>query len=256
MVDTIKDPNSNTDERPARANKNFMRRRGGYDGEKEKSEFEERVIEIRRVSRTVKGGRRIRFRALVVIGNKKGKVGAGTGKANDVSEAVKKAVTSAKKDMIVVPMVNGSIPYEITTKFASAVVMMRPAAPGSSIVAGGAVRAVAELAGITDLLSKMMGSPNKLNNVMATLKAFSSFNPGYTKRITDYAESKKKLIEAHEVKIEAKVDKVEEAVAEEKKIANPTSPKGLRGAGKLSVKKAANPTSTKRLRGAGKEMKK
>jgi len=208
MVDMTKGTNLIADNKPARASKNFMRPRG-YDGEKKESEFEERVIEVRRVARTVKGGRRIRFRALVVIGNKKGKVGAGIGKANDVTEAVKKAVVAAKKNMVIVPIIDGTIPYETTVKFASAVVMLRPATSGTSIVAGGSVRAVAELSGITDLLSKMMGSPNKLNNVMATLKAFSSFSPAYTKIITDKSESRKKLIEAQNVKIE----KVEEVAA-------------------------------------------
>ena len=219
-----KAPNLNTNETPARASKNFMRPRG-HDAEKRDSEFEERVIEVRRVARTVKGGRRIRFRALVVIGNKKGKVGAGIAKANDVTEAVKKAVTSAKKNIIIVPIIDGTIPYETTTKFASAVVMLRPATSGTSIVAGGSVRAVAELAGITDLLSKMMGSANKLNNVLATLKAFSSFNPAYTKIITDKSESRKKAIEATPVKVEVKEEKVEAVVEEEKKVVKKTAAK-------------------------------
>ncbi|MFA6963705.1 MAG: 30S ribosomal protein S5 [Patescibacteria group bacterium] len=225
MVDNT--TNLDAANQPARATKNFMRPRK-YEGEKRDSEFEERVIEVRRVARTVKGGRRIRFRALVVIGNKKGKVGAGIGKANDVSEAVKKAVVAAKKDMIIVPIINGTIPYEMTTKFASAVVMLRPATSGTSIVAGGSVRAVAELAGITDLLSKMMGSPNKLNNVMATLKAFSSFDASYTKIITDRSEAKKKLIEAQDVKIKPLEVVAEAPVEEEKKAVKKTTKKAAK----------------------------
>ncbi|MFA7253548.1 MAG: 30S ribosomal protein S5 [Patescibacteria group bacterium] len=179
-----------TTESTERPSKNFMRPKR-FDGDRrELSEFEERVIEVRRVARTVKGGRRIRFRALVVIGNRKGKVGMGVAKANDVSEAVKKAVTRAKRSLVVIPIIDGTIPYEITAKYGSAVVMLRPAASGTSIVAGGSVRAVADLAGISDLLSKMLGSANKVNNVLATLKALSSFNPEYTKTVQKYADKK------------------------------------------------------------------
>jgi len=174
-------------ERPV---KNIMRKRF-HDDKREAPEFEERVIEVRRVARTVKGGRRIRFRALVVIGNRKGKIGMGLGKSNDVSEAVKKAVTQAKRNLVVVPIINGTIPYEVISKHGSAVVMLKPAASGTSIVAGGSVRAVADLAGITDLLSKMLGSASKVNNVVATIKALSTFNPAYTERIQSFSENQK-----------------------------------------------------------------
>jgi len=186
--------NTSLVEEAGRPAKNIMRRRSN--DRREPSEFEERVIEVRRVARTVKGGRRIRFRALVIIGNRKGKVGMGLGKANDVSEAVKKAVTQAKKNIVIVPIINGSIPYEVISKHGSAVVLLKPAASGTSIVAGGSVRAVADLAGITDLLSKMLGSANKVNNIIATMKAFSSFNEGYTDRIRKAAESKENMAAA------------------------------------------------------------
>jgi len=190
-------PNEIATQNPAgsseRLQKNYMRPRRQGGERREPSEFEERVIEVRRVSRTVKGGRRIRFRALVLLGNKKGKIGVGMAKANDVAEAVKKAVSHAKKKMIIVPVIDGTIPYEVTAKYGSAVVMLKPAASGTSIVAGGSVRAAAELAGITDLISKMMGSNSKLNNILATIKALSSFSEEYVERIKKYSENKKPI---------------------------------------------------------------
>lgn len=141
---------------------------------REEKEYEERVVEIDRVSRTVKGGKRMRFRALVVVGNRKGKVGMGIGKAGDVQGAIKKAVTSARKHLITVPIVNDTIPHDATTKYGSALVFLKPAPAGTSIIAGGAVRAVIELSGIRNILSKIIGSSNKINNVRATLLALSS----------------------------------------------------------------------------------
>jgi small subunit ribosomal protein S5 len=137
-------------------------------------EFEERVVAIDRVSRTVKGGKRMRFRALVVVGNKKGNVGMGIGKAGDVQGSIKKAVTKAKKNMITVPIVNDTIPHEITIKYGSATVLLKPAPHGTSIIAGGPVRAVIELAGIRNILSKIIGSSNQVNNVHATLLALQT----------------------------------------------------------------------------------
>lgn len=222
--------NTTEQQKPERLAKNIMRPRSFDGGRREPSEFEERVIEVSRVARTVKGGRRIRFRALVVIGNRKGKVGVGIAKANDVAEAVKKATVKAKKEIVLVPIIDGTIPYEVTSKYGSAVVMLKPAASGTSIVAGGAVRAVAELAGISDLLSKMLGSSSKINNITATLKAFASFNPEYTERIRKFAEYKaakgeavpaaeiKKAVEA-EVKVEEKAEKKTVAKSAVKKAA-------------------------------------
>lgn len=138
---------------------------------KEIKEFEEKVIEVARVSRTVKGGRRLRFRALVVIGDRAGRVGLGLGKANEVNIAVNKAVSNAKKNIINVEIVNDTIRHEIMIKYGSAFVFLKPAAPGTSIIAGGAVRSVIELAGIKNILSKIYGSSNKINNVKATIEA-------------------------------------------------------------------------------------
>jgi len=173
----------------AAAEKNIMRQRGSFE-KREPKEFDERVIEIARVSRVAKGGRRIRFRALVVIGDHKGRVGMGIAKANEVAEAVKKATAQAKKHIINVPIINGTIPYEIFQKHGGARVMLKPAASGTSIVAGGSVRSVADIVGITDLLAKSLGSSNKINNVTATIKALGSFNEAIVDKIR--AISKKK----------------------------------------------------------------
>ncbi len=138
-------------------------------------EFEERVVVINRVSKTVKGGRRMRFSALVVVGDKKGRVGYGLGKANEVPDAIRKAIENAKKNIIRVPLVNGykTIPHAVTGVYGAGEVMLRPASEGTGVIAGGAVRAVLELAGINDVLSKCIGSRTPINVVHATMTALS-----------------------------------------------------------------------------------
>lgn len=138
---------------------------------KGKNEFEQKLIDIARVARVVAGGKRFRFRAVVCVGNKKGKVGVGVAKGSDVSIAISKAVAQAKKNLIEVPIVKNTIPHEIVVNFRGARVFLKPAAEGTGVIAGGAVRAVVELAGIKNILSKMQGSNNKLNNVKATILA-------------------------------------------------------------------------------------
>ncbi len=187
--------------------KNIMRPKRFKKRPHQDKEFDERVVEIARVSRVVKGGRRIRFRALVVIGDRKGKVGMGVARANEVSNAVKKAVSQAKKKMIDVPVIEGTIPYEVVAKFGAAKIILKPAAQGTSIVAGGSVRTVVELAGITDILAKILGTRNKVNNVYAVMKALGSFDAGYVakvRKIAERAEKKALISDEKEVKTEIK----------------------------------------------------
>ncbi len=140
---------------------------------REKSEFEDRVLDVARVARVVAGGKRFRFRATVAVGNRRGRVGVGLGKGADVAQAVAKATHRAKKRLVDVPIVKGTIPFEVTAKYNAAVVFLKPAPPGRGINAGGAVRAISELAGIKDIIGKILSrSGNKVNNARATLKAF------------------------------------------------------------------------------------
>ncbi|MCX6806785.1 MAG: 30S ribosomal protein S5 [Candidatus Berkelbacteria bacterium] len=145
------------------------------DGKPLQKEFEEKVVKINRVTYVVAGGKRMRFRVLVVVGNRNGKVGVGVAKAVEIPNAIKKAVLQAKKRIIELSLKDGTIPYEIKHKYGPAYVFLKPASKGTGIIAGGPVRAVVELAGITDILSKMLGSENKINNVFATYEALKTF---------------------------------------------------------------------------------
>jgi small subunit ribosomal protein S5 len=136
--------------------------------------YEERVVNINRVTKVVKGGRRFRFSALVVIGDKKGKVGFGTGKAQEVPDAIKKAIEDAKQNLVQVPMYNTTIPHEITGKFGAGEVFLKPAVGGTGVIAGGPVRAVLELAGVEDILSKSLGSSTPINIVRAVFDAIDN----------------------------------------------------------------------------------
>ena len=140
---------------------------------KKDQEYEQKIVDLARVTRVMAGGKRMRFRACVVIGNGKGKVSYGVAKGADVSIAINKAVNQAKKTIGKVKIVNDTIPHEVRIKFKAAKLMLKPAPPGTGVIAGGAVRIVMELAGIKNVVSKMIGSKNKINNVKATFIALS-----------------------------------------------------------------------------------
>jgi small subunit ribosomal protein S5 len=144
---------------------------GRYSSGGERSELADRVVRVNRVAKVVKGGRKFSFSALIVVGDMNGRVGAGIGKAKEVTEAIRKGMEVAKRNMITIPMVGTTIPHEVRLKWGSARIMLKPAAPGTGVISGGAMRAVIETAGIKDILTKSHGTNNPINTVRATLAA-------------------------------------------------------------------------------------
>ena len=151
-----------------------------------KVEWSERVVAVQRVTKVVKGGKKLSFRAVIVVGNQQGQVGVGVGKAADVSTAVRKAVTDGKKNIITVPLTtSNSIPHKINGRFGAAKLILVPSAPGSGVIAGGAVRIVLELAGVQNILSKQLGSNNLLNNARATIAGLSNLRSFHSPRVAN-----------------------------------------------------------------------
>ncbi len=168
-----------TEEKPAKAPRKGRGKKQKIETTEEKpqSEWVERVVQIRRVTKVVKGGKKLSFRAIVIVGNKKGQVGVGCAKASEVIVAIQKAIADGRKNLITVPIFKTTIPHPITGRSGAGAVMLKPASQGTGIIAGGAVRLVLELAGIENILSKSLGSKSPLNAANATLEALKSLTP-------------------------------------------------------------------------------
>ena len=177
-LENVATENSSVDNAPKAKRGNFSGKRKDERREraprKEASEFDKQVVQVRRVQKVVKGGRTLRFSALVVVGDRKGRVGIGIGKSKEVSAAIEKATTVAKKNIVNIPIVNDTIPHNTTGKFSATSILLLPAPEGTGVIAGGSARAVIELAGIKNIVTKRHGSSNKMNCVKATMDGLLS----------------------------------------------------------------------------------
>jgi small subunit ribosomal protein S5 len=206
------------------------------------SEFEDKVVQVNRVSKKTKGGNKMGFAVLVVVGDRKGRVGVGLGKSKDVQTSVRKAVKKAKKHLILVPMDGTTIPFAIRVKRGAGDVLLKPAPKGSGVIAGGPVRAVVELAGIRDVSSKILGSPNQMVNIYATFKALQQIQKLVElkgiklKSIADIEREETKKLEA----LEHKDAKKDEKKAPAKDNAAAQTPVKTKSSPKVPAKKATN----------------
>ena len=180
-----------------------------FNREREPKEYVEKLVKLNRTSKVVKGGRRFSFSALTVVGDQKGKVGFGFGKANDVTEAIRKSIDKAKRNMVYVPIKNGTIPHAVELKFKAARLRLMPAAPGTGVIAGGALRVILEQAGVKDILSKRFGSRNKLVNAQTSIMVLQKLKP-----IAGFMEEEKPVVIAADGAPEAEVDKSKPGVTE------------------------------------------
>lgn len=217
---------------------------------REPSEFEEKVIQVSRVSKKTKGGNKMGFSVLMVVGDKKGRVGVGLGKAKDVQSAVKKGVKKAKKRLIMVPMNGTTIPFKIQVKNGAGVVMLKPAPKGSGVIAGGPVRAVVEAAGIRDISSKILGSSNQASSVYATFEALKEIEKVVKLKgikLKSVAQSEAEAAQKMEAEQEKAKKKAEEKAAKEKEEREAAKAKEapVKPVKKAAPKKEAKPATEK-----------
>lgn len=232
--------NNTKEDRPKRGS--FRRKK------REKSEFEQKVIDIARVTRVVKGGKRFSFRTTIVIGDKKGRVGVGVAKGSDMKTSTEKSFAQAKKNLVTVKLKGGTIPYAVEQKLGSAIVLLKPAAPGRGIVAGGAVRSVASLVGINDVTAKMLGAKNKLNNARATIAAleqFSRMTVGQQKAADQTAAKQAAKITPADQTVQKNTKQSTAVLSDKKKLAAKPTKKSATERGKAAKSAAAGQAEKK-----------
>jgi small subunit ribosomal protein S5 len=211
----------------------------------DRSELTERVVSLNRVAKVVKGGRKFSFSALIVVGDQNGRVGAGLGKAREVPEAIRKGVEVAKRSMITVPMVGTTIPHEVRFKWGAARILLKPASPGTGVISGGAMRAVIELAGIKDILTKSLGTNNPINTVRATIEALQALRTAQ-----EIAELRGKTVEeivgrrlAQAYRSAEQTGKVESVAADTAPVAEAKPPASARPAAEARPARARRSTA-------------